>query len=729
VEQVIKDHAPLRQSFVWQDLSTPTSRIHRKSNIPICIHDISHWYNAEQDEYIERLIKQERDKGIDLANDFLFRIQLIKLGLNNYKLINTGHHINLDGWSTMLFFKYIVDYYSSENKETYLTSHVQTTIDDISFSHNSLTQREELFWKEYLSDLPVVPKSRIDNRRDKRVIEFSIDSGISNQLNESLKNYKVSMSTLTVVVWTLMIGYLHGEDEVVFGLSVFGRNGSQKDIEKKIGLYANIVPVRVDIKSVKTNSDLLKLVQQLMFTINEYQSNELSDILECCNLPTTIFDSLLVINNYPDSQSDTGELQLSNFRGGLTSNFPITFVCIPSEPLHLKMVIQEGYIQEKYIHLIEDQINSIFKSILNPDTQPLRFDTMKLSNVVETIDKIDTPIPYENTNLATNLLYIWHGIFNRNDITIDDNFFDLGGNSIAILKLFSEIESATGHKVPPTKIFDYATVNELAQYITNNFDLKSNNEDSLITLRKTGKENPLFCFHAGDGHVLFYKNLADSIASEFPIYAIQPKDIMLGKLDYGDISEMAEDYLKTMKTMQPSGPYQILGTCFSAAVTFEMAKILKYRGESVSKLFIVDSGPPGHPIPRYKSSIKDKALNSIRDRNFERLFFLVKKKIKYLLKVKENQTEGFLNDALSEAKTKLDKLIEDYIWTPADVKINLIRSKEFTLNPDKDYHLLLWKKLSQDNMEIDIIKSKHERLFDKKAAKELGAVITKQLKK
>ena len=79
-------------------------------------------------------------------------------------------------------------------------------------------------------------------------------------------------------------------------------------------------------------------------------------------------------------------------------------------------------------------------------------------------------------------------------------------------------------------------------------------------MKTSGNLNPLFCIHSGGAHVLFYKDLAKHMFEDQPIYAIQPTGLD-GKKPYHDsISNMAQDYITAIKSVQPTGPYKVLGT-------------------------------------------------------------------------------------------------------------------------------------------------------------------------
>ena len=727
IANVVDQHTPLRQTFVWKDISKPYAIVHDYCYIPVCIHDISHWYEAEQDNYVQELQKSENSRGLVLSQMPLLRINLIKLADEQHVLIKTSHHITLDGWSSMLFFKYVLQHYTSINRGTTLSLPI-TTIRDVINSKSQLNAQDVSFWQDYLRALPALPSSVPVTETTAIIKTVALNPELVVQLYELGKKQQVSIGTIITAAWSLIENRIQEQHDIIFGFSVLGRSSGTNDLQHKLGLYANIVPLRIQLNTLPTNAKIVKQVQETVFTLSEYESNALPDIVDRCNLPSNIFDSLLVINNYPKFDLEGEDLQFSNFNGGLTSIYPVTAVFMLADSIKLKLVVQEQHRDKDWFVNLSSIVQDTFSSLLVSDQKPVL-----AANVPKQL--IESPSPkaallqeHTPSELTSQLLLIWSEIFKSSNIKLSDNFFDLGGNSIAILQLFSRIDTVLQKKTPPTKLFEYPTVQGLADYLSSTYGTKS--ENSLIKLRTSGTKSPLFCFHAGDGHVLFYKNVADSIGPDYPVYAIQPGELLEGKKKYTDIKEMAIDYIATMKTVQPKGPYQLLATCFSNAVTFEMSKILQEQNEEISHLLIVDSGPPGHAIPRYPNTIRHKLINTLKAGNFARLAYLVKKKYKFLrYGLTTTVTEGFHSQEQQAAKENLNQLIEDYKWTPVAQKISLIRSREFSLEPDKDYHLILWDTLSKGQLQVDVVKSKHVRLFEQPEAKRLGNKITTLLGK
>jgi len=67
------------------------------------------------------------------------------------------------------------------------------------------------------------------------------------------------------------------------------------------------------------------------------------------------------------------------------------------------------------------------------------------------------------TRLEERVAAIWRDILELQEIGMEENFFDLGGNSLLVVRLCSAINSALGVDLQVTELFDLPTVRQLAR--------------------------------------------------------------------------------------------------------------------------------------------------------------------------------------------------------------------------------------------------------------------------
>jgi thioesterase domain-containing protein len=107
---------------------------------------------------------------------------------------------------------------------------------------------------------------------------------------------------------------------------------------------------------------------------------------------------------------------------------------------------------------------------------------------------------------------------------------------------------------------------------------------------------PFFCVHAIGGAVFSYIELAQCLGPDQPFYALQARGLDPRSEPFEDIEEMAAEYVRAIRTVQPQGPYRLGGWSFGGTVAFEMARQLRAAGDRVELLALLDSWSPrlGH---------------------------------------------------------------------------------------------------------------------------------------
>ena len=199
------------------------------------------------------------------------------------------------------------------------------------------------------------------------------------------------------------------------------------------------------------------------------------------------------------------------------------------------------------------------------------------------------------TALETQLLAIWQSVLGHTGFGIQDNFFDLGGHSLLALRLFAQIESVFGRRMPISALFEAPTIEQLARALGDaGLAVKW---DSLVAIRTGGAKPPVFLVPGIGGNVLCYADLARLMEADRPIYGLQSIGLDGKSEPLESIEEMAERYIADIRSAQPSGPYLLAGTCFGGAVALEMARRLRAAGEVVAFLGLLETWPPSESPP------------------------------------------------------------------------------------------------------------------------------------
>jgi aspartate racemase len=206
-------------------------------------------------------------------------------------------------------------------------------------------------------------------------------------------------------------------------------------------------------------------------------------------------------------------------------------------------------------------------------------------------ERVSTVAPRDD--VERRLVHLWEEVLEIRPIGVQDNYFEIGGHSLAAVRLFAQIEKEFGRTLPVSRLFETPTVEGLASALRS--DGSRRPFSSLIAIRPGGSRPPVFLVHSGRGHVLIYLELASLLDREQPVYGLQALVANDGRPLHTSIPEMAAHYLSEIRSVQPSGPYLLGGSSLGGNVAFEMARHLERAGEEVALVALFDSTSPPKP--------------------------------------------------------------------------------------------------------------------------------------
>ncbi|WP_330230754.1 amino acid adenylation domain-containing protein [Nocardia sp. NBC_00508] len=175
---------------------------------------------------------------------------------------------------------------------------------------------------------------------------------------------------------------------------------------------------------------------------------------------------------------------------------------------------------------------------------------------------------------------------------MDDNFFERGGNSLIAAKLTARLSSALGTKVPVMRVFTAPTPGELVADLARRASGHVETEtafDMLLPLRAGGSAAPLFCVHPVSGISWSYAGLAAHLDPDRPLYGLQTPVLATEEVMPDSIEDWAARYVELIRSVQPTGPYHLLGWSFGGVIAHEIAVQLQREGETVALLAVMDS--------------------------------------------------------------------------------------------------------------------------------------------
>jgi thioesterase domain-containing protein/acyl carrier protein len=217
------------------------------------------------------------------------------------------------------------------------------------------------------------------------------------------------------------------------------------------------------------------------------------------------------------------------------------------------------------------------------------------------------------TESEAKLAAIWQDVLSVDSVGADDEFFDLGGDSFAATTLAAEIEATFGLRFAPSDIIEFSTVGKQAEAIA----AKAGTPrlpSALIAGSKGGSKPPLFMVHGGSGFAFLQPGFVDVVGQDRPVYFFQAPGLDGRVPTLKVLEDFAALYVRSMREVQPTGPYNIAAMCAGSFIALEMCNQLKASGEEVKHLILLDPDtmPPAWKEQRQGAKLRNRtALDRI----------------------------------------------------------------------------------------------------------------------
>jgi amino acid adenylation domain-containing protein len=320
--------------------------------------------------------------------------------------------------------------------------------------------------------------------------------------------------------------------------------------------------------------------------------------------------------------------------------------------------------------------------------------------------------------LEATLIGIWESVLGVRPVGRTHNFFDLGGHSVLAAKAFARMEKTLGTALPLATLFQAPTVEKLARVIRN-----SNWKplwSSLVAIRPAGSTPPFFFVHPIGGNVLNFAGFCGHFGPDRPIYGLQARGLNGEEAPHTLVEEMAKDYIRGIRSVQPEGPYLIGGFSAGGVVAFEMAQQLSAAGQHVATLALLDTliliphvadGPLGARIGRWLRTAKMNFRYATRMRLPE---FLSRKSTNFRMRRKllTWQIREKLGLTVQPARLSAEEgfllAIRRYIPRPYHGNATLFRAGDGSHYPESK---LGWEGLIEGDLDVQQVSGDHDTIL------------------
>lgn len=377
-QELVNCHSVLRTAFYWENLEKPLQVVHREVEVSLIQHDWRDINPNDQSEKLQEFLKSDRTCNFDLTQPYLMRLNLIRCTHDSYFFVWSKHHLILDGWSTALVLKEVVEIYQSlcqgKNLPLVLESHFGNYISWL--QQQDLNKAKE-FWQQSLQGFTApTPLINLNNEKlsnqpgkyNQQVIKLSQTTTAA--LQSLARQNQLTLNTLVQGAYALLLSRYSRETDVVYGVTVSGRPADLVNAESIVGMFINTLPVRVKIDAEESLLSWLRKLQSQLLEIRQYEYSPLVEVQGWSEVPRglPLFESILVFENYPVDRilkELQGNLKVQSISAVDNTNYPLTVTVIPGEELEIVIDYQSDRFDFATIHRMLGHLQTLLQGMVN----------------------------------------------------------------------------------------------------------------------------------------------------------------------------------------------------------------------------------------------------------------------------------------------------------------------------------------------------------------------------
>ena len=477
-------HTILRSTIHGEGLGEPVQVVHRHVQLPWTNEDWSSMPVEQHGERWAEYVNEDRARSLTLTEPPVMRFALVRLDHHTWKFLWSIPPLLLDGWSWPVVFRDVSRLYEafSRNDSPQLET-VRPYRDYLEWLHKQSPGEAQEFWRKELDGFreptPIPRDAPEQDAVGERYLENRVQLSKSDTgtLQVAARRLQITLNTMVQAAWAILLNRQSGHHEVVFGSAFAGRPTDLPGVESIVGPFVNNLPLRVAVDKEATTVEFLRQLHRRLLELSSFQYTPLMEIQRGSEVPWRhrLFDTLIVFQNYLVDESARhigGKVEISDFNGPIHTNFPLMLLAEPGPQIRLTLIYDRRVVASNTVErwgrdlvtLLARMPGSLEKPVaelqelLSPPAAAGRKTILRLGSQSQNY------VPPQ-TSMERTIADLWQKMFGLEKVSIDENFFDLGGHSLFLVEMHRRIREELKTDFPIVTLFEHPTVRSLASHL------------------------------------------------------------------------------------------------------------------------------------------------------------------------------------------------------------------------------------------------------------------------
>jgi len=451
----------------------------RKLDIEVI--DLTNLSPSSRDTQLASHMSEEAGRPFDLTTDVLLRGKLFRLADDEHVLQITTHHLVCDDWSSGILIQELFALYD------YFTAGSSEPLPELTFHYGDFIRwrqrrtqddgRRQAVWKAKLSGSkgfyhvrPDLPRPPIRTSRG-ATVNYTMPKQLESELRELARQQKVTVFMVLLAGFQSLLHLLSGDTDVAVGTCAANR--PLPAVEKLIGRFANDLVVRTDYSGDPCYREILSRTRDAALDAYSYEDVAFGAVLEEL-VPdvdpsvTPLFQSIFILQNAPKVNSHAGTISAKRMLfDAQTAKYDLAVWVRMEDGVHITLEYNRDLFREETITGMTRDYEAVLAAMAanlesRVSESRSRLSIMQAEPARPTSILQDcTPTVFQK-EIEAELITLWREVLGLHEISVTDDFFEVGGDSLRATQLLCRVEQKLGTQLVLGSLFSARTIREQA---------------------------------------------------------------------------------------------------------------------------------------------------------------------------------------------------------------------------------------------------------------------------
>lgn len=512
VQCIVARHEGLRTVFFTLPDGTPRQRVNEDMEIPLDFVDLTSLPAEIRHSTAHSMLTEWARIPFDLEQGPLLRVRLVRVDPLEHLLCLSFHHAVCDGWSVELLYRELEHHYSPTGATAPLPEPAVQYADYADWQRRRLSgaylERQLAWWRGHLDG---VPTSLALPERDGTVdpaaahgdqVVSALRSATVDAVAELARATSATPFTVLLSAYALLLARHTGMRSLLIGTQVAGR--PRPELHDLIGLFVNTLPIRVELDQARTFTELIAHVRESAWDTFTHDQVPLETIVEAVRPRRVVGRTPLVQAVFAAPATPLAPPALPGLTAEpltlapTTSKFDLGMAVAPGTDggeHTLSLTYNTQLLDDESAQQLVGRYRELLAAVLkDPDADlatalpdrparpgtttrpapaeaaPAREEAPAEAAPEEASAEARAPFRSDLERLLTDL---WREVLHNEHITVHDNFFDVGGQSLALARIHARLERRLDRELPMVAFYEHPTIAALVAHLSGDSDQAS----------------------------------------------------------------------------------------------------------------------------------------------------------------------------------------------------------------------------------------------------------------